>query len=179
MREDVEKAENEKYKTLMSDRKQLVNELADYNLLLLRKIYDAYEERADKVLLNFRSDKNNVLRKRYMVPIINPNYDYENLLKEMKFRDREEEDSVRLDGETVCEEFEKQLMEAIMEETGEDLGRQRVDRQRVDQFGQPLKDWNDDEYELDVPNACFEIEERALDEDGAGEDEFEALMREL
>ncbi len=90
----------------MKDKKQLVNELADYNLLLLRKIYDAYEERADKVLLNFRSDKNNVLRKRYMVPIINPNYDYENLLKEMKHRDRIEEESVKLEGDTVCEEFE-------------------------------------------------------------------------
>ena len=84
-----------------------MNELADYNLLLLRKIYDAYEERADKVLLNFRSDKNNVLRKRYMVPIINPNYDYENLLKEMRFKDRIEEESVKLEGDTVCEEYEK------------------------------------------------------------------------
>ena len=66
------------------EKKQLVNELADYNLLLLRKIYDAYEHRADKVLNNFRSDKNAVIRKRYMVPILNPNYDYEKFLQEMR-----------------------------------------------------------------------------------------------
>lgn len=57
--------------------KQLTNDLVDYNLLLLRKIYDAYEERADKVLRNFRSDRHGVLRKRYMVSVLNPNYDYE------------------------------------------------------------------------------------------------------
>ena len=31
-------------------KKQVFNELVDYNLLLLRKIYDAYEDRGDKVL---------------------------------------------------------------------------------------------------------------------------------
>lgn len=66
------------------DKKQLINELVDYNLLLLRKIYDAYEERADKVIKNFRTDKNGVLRKRYMVPIINPNYPFEKLLEDIK-----------------------------------------------------------------------------------------------
>ncbi len=72
------------------EQKQLVNELTDYNLLLLRKIYDAYENhRADKVLLNFRSDKHHIIRKRYMVPILNPNYDYERLLEEMKMMKRE------------------------------------------------------------------------------------------
>jgi len=101
------------------DKKQLNNGLVDYNLLLLRKIYDAYEDRADKVLKNFRSDKNGVLRKRYMVPILNPNYDYEKLLKEMQnaginAKDKEEEESVHLDGVTVCEDFEKDLMEAII-----------------------------------------------------------------
>jgi hypothetical protein len=65
------------------EKKQLVNELVDYNLLLLRKIYDAYEDKAEKVLKNFRSDRHGILRKRYMVPIINPNYDYEKLLREM------------------------------------------------------------------------------------------------
>ena len=72
------------------DRKQLVNELVDYNLLLLRKIYDAYEEKADKVLKNFRSDRHGVLRKRYMVPIINPNYDYENFLKDIKLPEKDD-----------------------------------------------------------------------------------------
>ena len=94
------------------EKKQLINELVDYNLLLLRKIYDAYEERADKVLKDFRTDRHGVLRKRYMVPILNPNYDYEKLLREMKdagkgAKDKEEEDSVHLDGVTVCEDFER------------------------------------------------------------------------
>lgn len=91
----------------------------------MRKIFDAYENRADKVLNNFRSDKRAILRKRYMVPIINPNYDYERFLEEMKMKDKvkdeEEENSVHLDGETVCEDYEKQLMEAIMQEASDDL----------------------------------------------------------
>jgi len=60
---------------LLKERKPLINELCDHNLLLLRRIYDAYEERGDKVLKKFRSDNNNILRKRYMMPILNPNYD--------------------------------------------------------------------------------------------------------
>ena len=31
-------------------KKKLVNEMADFNLMLLRKIYDAYDERAYRVL---------------------------------------------------------------------------------------------------------------------------------
>jgi hypothetical protein len=90
--------------------------LVDYNLLLLKKIYDAYEERADKVVKNFRKDNRGVLRKRYMVPILNPNYDYEKLLKEMKGHKDEDDDGkeenvdeefVKLDGITVCEDFEQ------------------------------------------------------------------------
>lgn len=48
--------------------------------MLLRKIYDAYEVRGDKVLKHFRSDNNNVLRKKYMIPILNPNYPYDKLM---------------------------------------------------------------------------------------------------
>jgi len=74
--------------------------------MLLRKIYDAYEDRADRVLEKFRSDNKNVLRKRYMTPIINPNYDLEEFMRQMagKIKDKEEEESVKLDGETVCED---------------------------------------------------------------------------
>ena len=68
------------------DKEQIFHELVDYNLLLFRKIYDAYEDRADKVLKNFRLDNHNVLRKRYFVPILNPNYDYNELLKEMNLK---------------------------------------------------------------------------------------------
>jgi len=106
----IQEKEDKEHGNLM-DKKQLINELVDYNLLLMRKIFDAYEQRADKVLGNFRSDKTSVIRKRYMVPIINPNYDYERFLEEMKLKgkakDEEEENSVHLDGETVCEDYEK------------------------------------------------------------------------
>jgi hypothetical protein len=92
----------------MKEHKPLVYELADHNLLLLRRIYDAYEERGDKVLRKFRSDNNNILRKRYMQPILNPNYPAEDLQKEMANKngkkEKEEGDSVMLDGITVCEE---------------------------------------------------------------------------
>lgn len=60
--------------------------LTDYNLLLLRKIFDGFEERAEKILHNFRSEKNSVLRKRYMVPIVNPNYPFQKLLEDMKMK---------------------------------------------------------------------------------------------
>jgi len=40
---------DEKYGNLM-DKKQIINELVDYNLMLLRMIYDAFEERADMVV---------------------------------------------------------------------------------------------------------------------------------
>ena len=66
------------------DKKQIVNDLVDYNLLLLRKIYDAYDNRAEKVVKNFRSDKHNILRKKYMVPVLNPNYDYDAHLRELE-----------------------------------------------------------------------------------------------
>jgi hypothetical protein len=36
-------------------------------------------------------------------------------------KDKEEEESVHLDGITVCEDYEKQLMEAIMQEASDDL----------------------------------------------------------
>lgn len=123
------------------EKKQLTNELVDYNLLLLRKIYDAYEEKADKVIKNFRSDKHGVLRKRYMVPILNPNYDYEKLLSEMNkqsLKDEEEENSVHLDGITVCEDYERQLMEAIIQEASDDLVPKNVNRRRIDKFGNPI-----------------------------------------
>jgi len=65
-------------------KKKLVNEMADFNLMLLRKIYDAYDERAYRVLKQFRKDKHNVIRKRYMVPVVNPNYDFDKLRDELK-----------------------------------------------------------------------------------------------
>jgi len=100
--------EKEMFSSIM-EKKQLNNELVDYNLLLLRKIYDAYEDRAEKVLKNFRSDRNGVLRKRYMVPVLNPNYDYEKFLKQMKDagkggRETINEDQVKLDGLTLNED---------------------------------------------------------------------------
>ena len=64
------------------DRKQLVNELADYNLLLFRMIYDAYDERGERVIRKFRSDDHAVLRKRFMTPILNPNFDHDEWLKD-------------------------------------------------------------------------------------------------
>lgn len=36
------------------------------------------------MLKNFRTDKNGVLRKRYMVPIVNPNYRFDKLLEDIK-----------------------------------------------------------------------------------------------
>jgi hypothetical protein len=78
----LENRYDEKYDSVM-ERKQISDELVDYNLMLLRKIYDAYEDRADRVLKQFRNDKNNVLRKRYMTPILNPNYDFEKLMQEI------------------------------------------------------------------------------------------------
>ena len=61
------------------------------------------------MLKNFRSDRNGVLRKRYMVPVLNPNYDYEKLLQQMKDagkggRENVDEDLVKLEGLTLNED---------------------------------------------------------------------------
>lgn len=75
--------------------------------MLLRKIYDAYEERADKVIKNFRSDKNGVLRKRYMVPIINPNYPFEKMMEDLKNKKKNElkgQDEGMMPGEEVIKD---------------------------------------------------------------------------
>ena len=140
LKQAIQEKDDDKYAQIM-EKKQLTNELVDYNLLLLRKIYDAYEEKADKVIKNFRSDKHGVLRKRYMVPILNPNYDYEKLLSEMNkqsLKDEEEENSVHLDGITVCEDYERQLMEAIIQEATDDLVPKNMNRRRIDKFGNPI-----------------------------------------
>jgi hypothetical protein len=63
------------------DQKQIVNELADYNLLLFRMIYDAYDLRGEKVIRKFRTDNYSVLRKRFMLPILNPNFDHDEWLR--------------------------------------------------------------------------------------------------
>ena len=73
--------------------------------MLLNKIFDAYDEKGDRVLRQFRKDKNNVLRKRYVMSVMNPNYDYDKLLKDLE-RNKEEkedvdEDEVKLDPEEV------------------------------------------------------------------------------
>ena len=79
------KLDNDLYDKLM-DTKEIVPKLTDYNLFLLRKIFDGFDERADKVLDNFRSDKNKVIRKRYMVPVVNPNYPFDKLISDIKER---------------------------------------------------------------------------------------------
>ena len=78
-----------------------------------------------------------------MVPILNPNYDYEKLIKEMeangKVKDHVDEDSVHMEGQTVCEDYEKQLMDAIIHEAEDDLvPQQKVERQLIDKFGNPI-----------------------------------------
>ena len=106
------------------NKKEICDSLTDYNLMLLRKIYDAYEDRADKVLKQFRDDKHNVLRKRYMTPIVNPNYDFEKFAQELRasqaVKEEVDEDEVHLSGETLGEDAEQMVMDALREE-GEDL----------------------------------------------------------
>lgn len=43
-------------------------------------------------------------------------------------KDRVEEESVHLDGVTVCEDFEKELMEAVIQEASDDLCQKKIDR---------------------------------------------------
>jgi hypothetical protein len=145
--------------------------------LLLRKIYDAYEDRAEKVIKHFRSDRNGVIRKRYMVPILNPNYDYEKLLREMQeagkgAKDKEEEDSVHLDGVTVCEDFERQLMEAIIQEASDDLISKKVDRIKIDKFGNPIdEDKFKDGITKATPAPAFGYIEHTVEENIDEDDE--------
>jgi hypothetical protein len=110
----------------------MVNKLADHNLLLLRRIYDAYNERGDKVLNKFRSDNNNVLRKRYLKPILNPNYPADELQKDLAekngLKEKEEGESVMLDGISIQEEEEQAVMEGQEEECKKDLIKPKQNR---------------------------------------------------
>ena len=79
-----------------------------------------------------------------MVPILNPNYNYEKLLREIELlkrkTDKVNEDAVDLDANTVCEDFELVLMEHIMEQAGEDLVRVPFGRKKVNKFGTNVDD---------------------------------------
>jgi len=79
--QDNEEAKDEDY---LLKHKKIVNELADYNLLLYRKINDAYGDRGDRVLKHFRKGNNNILRKKYVQSVVNPHYDYDTLCKELR-----------------------------------------------------------------------------------------------
>lgn len=93
------------YSELMH-KKEISNDLVDYNLFLLRKIYDAFDDRGDKVVKQFRGDNSNILRKRYMIPVLNPSFDHEALLKENPIEYAEDK-SVYLDGDDLCESEDK------------------------------------------------------------------------
>jgi hypothetical protein len=60
--------------------------------LLFRKVFDAYDDKGERVLRQFRNDKNNVLRKRYVQSVVNPNYDYDKLMKELEKNKLEKEE---------------------------------------------------------------------------------------
>ncbi len=72
-----------------------------------------------------------------MVPILNPNYDYDKLLEGMKSMvpDKCDEESVHMDAQTVCEDVDRQLMEAIQQEGMDDLHFQEFERPEIDKFG--------------------------------------------
>lgn len=55
-----------------------------------------------------------------------------------KTRDKAEENSVHLSGVTVCEDYERELMEAIIQEASDDLVEKKLDRQKIDKFGNPI-----------------------------------------
>lgn len=75
-----------------------------------------------------------------MVPVLNPNYDYEALLRDMQKQlpDKVDEEEVHIDGMTVCEDQDRQLMEAIIEEGLDDLVQSKVERQKIDKFGNAI-----------------------------------------
>ena len=50
----------------------LVNEFSRYNLFLLRNIYDAYEEKGDRVVENFRKGNFNILKKSVFMMLSEP-----------------------------------------------------------------------------------------------------------
>lgn len=78
------------------------------------------------------------------MPILNPNYDASELQKEMAqkngLKEKEDGESVQLDGITVCEEEDQQLLNAIEEECGKDVVKPKLDRVRIDKFGNPIGD---------------------------------------
>lgn len=68
-----------------------------------------------------------------MVPILNPNYDYDRLLKEMQDagkgkKEQEEEDLVELDGEKLYEDQDTQSIEGVIQEAMDNIIDKKVDR---------------------------------------------------
>jgi hypothetical protein len=45
----------------------LIHQLGVYNLYLLRNIFEAFEEKGEKVVRNFRTDRYSVLRPKMLV----------------------------------------------------------------------------------------------------------------
>ncbi len=124
-----------------------------------------------------------------MVPILNPNYDYEKLLREMKEAGKHakdkieevEEEAVHLDGMTVCEDFEQQLMEAIIQEASDDLVNNKIGRQKIDKFGNAVDE--DKIQNGSVIKACplpsFGYIEYELEENQEEDDELARKKRML
>lgn len=73
-----------------------------------------------------------------MIPIVNPNYDYDKLVKEIeamkKKKDFVEEDSVYLDGMTVCADEDQQVIKHIEEVASSNLF-EEYPRVGVNRFG--------------------------------------------
>src|SRR5690606_16775866 len=95
-------------------------------------------------------------------------------------KDKEEEDSVHLDGVTVCEDFERQLMEAIIQEASDDLLPKKVDRIKIDKFGNPV---DEDKLKDGIAKACplpaFEYIEHSIEENIEEDDEVGRKRRQL
>lgn len=135
--EEIEKEEEEYLKA----HPKICNELADYNLLLYRQVYDAYGDKADKVAKNFRKANNNVLRKRYVQSVINPNYDYDKLMREIEqnkvAKETKEEEPVKLDGEEVEGGQDKQEVKSKTE-SGNEEELKKKEREMIDRFGNKI-----------------------------------------
>ena len=95
-------------------------------------------------------------------------------------KQKEDGDSVHMDGITVCEDEDQQIIEAIDEECGKEIVKAKVGRQRIDKYGNPIEEGKENET-FDLAQVCPErgLDDRSLDAGKGAEIDAEAKRLEM
>ena len=121
----------------IESRELLVNEFSRYNLFLLRNIYDAYEEKGDRVVSNFRKGNFNILKKSMFMMLSTP---FPRKFK--KYEEDFDENGASLAQVQGVPESAERLTGADSANEDDPFGYKRdtVSRRRIDKYGKPIEE---------------------------------------